>query len=448
MPDIRLLAERHRGKASGTGQPWPGLKGLHRAPHARQRARGKGTEVHKGIRRVLATVTGLVTGGLLTAVLPAQSAQAADGAYRCPSGYFCGFTGTSGDGEMFKTDKSMATLGTWDNRIRSVVNRASSYACAYSEPGYSLSAPDADFLQEEPNASAGEYGFTPFMDRRISSIKFVRTERECHMPAYPQWVTSPTATPAGFGDLDHDLFPDILARDTAGRLWRLPGDHSGRLVGSGWNSMNAMTRHGDLTGDKNEDLLARDKAGQLWLYPGTGHGGFATRRPVGGGWQVMRQIAATGDLTGDGRGDLLARDTAGRLWMYPGNGRAFGSRKLVGGGWQVMNALTGPGDLTGDARPDLLARDTAGKLWLYPGNGRGAFGTRKLVGGGWQIMDTFISVGSYNGGTLNDVLTITNEGYMGGSPGWLLGYRGTGGSTTFRAAESVNGNWYGLNGAW
>ncbi|MDQ0843684.1 hypothetical protein [Streptomyces sp. V1I6] len=63
-------------------------------------------------------------------------------------------------------------------------------------------------------------------------------------------------------------------------------------------------------------------------------------------------------------------------------------------------------------------------------------------------MDTFISVGSYNGGTLNDVLTITNEGYMGGSPGRLLGYRGTGGSTTFRAGESVNGDWYGLNGAW
>ncbi|QNP64005.1 FG-GAP-like repeat-containing protein [Streptomyces genisteinicus] len=404
--------------------------------------------MHKGIRRALTALTGLVAAGLLTAGLPAQTAQAASGAERCPKGYFCGFSGTSGDGEMFKTNKDLATLGSWDNKIRSLVNRAGNYACAYSEPNYDLTGEGADFLRESPNASSGEYGFTPYMDRRISSIRFVRTDRECWLNAYPRWWADPAAAPAGFGDLNRDLVPDVLVRDMAGRLWRLPGDGTGRLVGSGWNSMTAMTRHGDLTGDGDEDLLARDTAGQLWLYPGTGRGGFGTRKLVGGGWQVMRQIAAAGDLNGDGRGDLLARDSAGKLWMYPGNGRAFGSRKLVGGGWQVMNALLGPGDLNGDKRPDLLARDTAGKLWLYPGNGRGAFGSRTLVGGGWQVMENFVAVGSYNGSTLNDVLTVTNERHRGGHPGWLLGYRGTGGTPPFRASEELDGDWWGLNGAW
>ncbi|MFD0429639.1 peptidase inhibitor family I36 protein [Streptomyces zhihengii] len=152
--------------------------------------------MHKGIRRALTALTGLVTAGLLTATLPAQTAQAASGAERCPKGYFCGFTGTSGDGEMFKTNKDLATLGAWDNRIRSLVNRAGNYACAYSEPNYDLSAEGADFLRESPNASSGEYGFTPFMDRRISSIRFVKTDRECWLNAYPRWWVDPAAAPA------------------------------------------------------------------------------------------------------------------------------------------------------------------------------------------------------------------------------------------------------------
>jgi peptidase inhibitor family I36 len=124
-------------------------------------------------------------GGLTAAALPAQTAQAASGADRCPSGYFCGFTGTHGDGTMFKTSADMPTLGSWDNRIRSFTNRGSHFACLYTEPGYSLEGADATYWPESPNA--GTYHWSSSLDRKISSIKLVRTERECSQNAYPNW---------------------------------------------------------------------------------------------------------------------------------------------------------------------------------------------------------------------------------------------------------------------
>lgn len=53
------------------------------------------------MRLGIAAAAGLLMGSLTAAALPAQTAQAASGADRCPSGYFCGFAGTHGDGTMF-----------------------------------------------------------------------------------------------------------------------------------------------------------------------------------------------------------------------------------------------------------------------------------------------------------------------------------------------------------
>ncbi|MFF6955660.1 FG-GAP repeat domain-containing protein [Streptomyces sp. NPDC008317] len=88
----------------------------------------------------------------------------------------------------------------------------------------------------------------------MSSLKFFKTERECTEPSYGWWLAEKSPVEAGFGDIDGDRYADVLSRDLAGRLWFVPGSSGrGRLIGPGWNSMKAMTRHGDFTGDGIED---------------------------------------------------------------------------------------------------------------------------------------------------------------------------------------------------
>jgi hypothetical protein len=389
-----------------------------------------------------------VAGVLLGALAAAVPAHAATGAYACPKGYFCGWTGDDATGSMMKTNKSMPTMGSWDNRILAVSNRTTSIVCRYVDANYVV----ADGYGYERPDDPGAWSSNP-APATTSSLKFVKTTRECAEPPYGPWLSEKSPVKAGFGDIDRDGYADVLSRDLAGRLWFVPGSTgAGRLIGGGWNSMTAMTRHGDLTGDGIEDLLARDSAGDLWIYPATGRGGYLSRRFVGGGWNAMARVTAGGDLTGDGRNDLLAADRSGKLWLYPGTGHShFGARRLVGGGWQVMSALSGPGDLTGDKHPDLLARDTSGKLWLYPGTGRGTFGARTLIGTGWNAMESFFAVGDTDGDGRNDLNTVTNDRYKiggyAGNLGWQLLYRGTGsGKAALRSPVQQSGEWWELNG--
>lgn len=396
-------------------------------------------------RGIAAAVAGAVL-GVLTAVVPAH---AATGYAACPKGYFCGWSGENATGSMLKTNKDMPTMGAWNNRILSSSNRSSSVVCSYNDANY---APIDGYGADRPNsAGAGSSSSGP---GDVSSLKFVKTKRECIEPSYGPWWSEKSPVKAGFGDIDGDGHADVLSRDLVGRLWFVPGSTgTGRLVGGGWNAMTAMTRHGDLDGDGHEDLLARDTAGKLWLYPGTGHGGFGTRRLVGGGWNAMSRITAVGDLSGDGRNDLLARDRGGRLWLYPGTGHGggFGARRLVSGGWQAVSALTGPGDLNGDKHPDVLASDTSGKLWLFAGKGNGTFYPRRAVGGGWYVTASFISVGDTDGDGRNDLNTVTNDRYKiggyAGNPGWQLLYPGTGsGKVPLRSPQQQSGEWWDLNG--
>lgn len=406
--------------------------------------------MRKTTRRLTAAVTAVLAGGLLAATLPAQTARADSWMDRCPSGYFCGFSETSGRGTLFKTNKSMATLGTWDNKIRSYTNKSSVIACLFSDPNYSLTGPDSSYFPDTPNGSGTDYDLS--LDRKISSVKLVRTEYECTGNAYPHWISDPGTRSAGFGDLDGNRRADVLSRDVVGRLWFLPGDGTGRLVGSGWNALTAMTRHGDFSGDGREDLIARDRDGRLWLYPGNGAGWFGARRLVGtGGWNGMSAVTAVGDLSGDGRADLVARDGAGKLWLYPGRGNgSFAARKAVGGGWQVMNRVLGAGDMNRDGRADLVARDRDGKLWFYAGRGNGSLAARTLIGSGWQVMHEVFAVGSYDGDATDDLVAVTNERYQGGFPDRLLGYRGTGTAPgVLRPVQQLNGwSWWKQNGVY
>ncbi|WP_410169439.1 FG-GAP-like repeat-containing protein, partial [Actinacidiphila rubida] len=306
----------------------------------------------------------------------AAPAQASSPGSDCPAGYACGWSGLNATGSMLKTKVSMATLGTWDNRIRSYYNRTSGVACWFDGASYSGS------FFAEPRGN-GVTMYDSSLDRKISSIKLVRNERDCDDTPYVEWYSDQASKAAGFGDLNGDRRADLLSRDRSGRLWFVSGTRAGTLIGAGWNVMTALTRHGDLNGDGREDLLARDTTGKLWFYPGNGYGKFGARHLIGAGWNTMTTISAVGDVTADGRGDLVARDTAGTLWLYPGTGHgAFAARKKIDTGWKSVSATTGPGDLNGDGHPDLLAREL-GKLWFYPGTGKGGFAARRLIGAGW-----------------------------------------------------------------
>ncbi|MGW1931415.1 FG-GAP-like repeat-containing protein [Streptomyces sp. NPDC001919] len=395
----------------------------------------------------VATALGLSSAGLLGAgAAPAQAAIA-----DCPSGYFCAWKTDNGSGTMYKTNTSVATLGTWDNTFRSVMNRTSRFACLYDDANHGL---DGEVGVMDPNPSGSEWGGPG--SNSVSSVKLVVTERECTMDAYPEWYATQAPKAGGFGDLNGDRTSDVLVRDKAGRLWFLAGNGTGTMVGAGgWNAMNALTRHGDLTGDGREDVVAREAStGKLWLYPGTGTGALGARKLIGaGGWNAMNGITAFGDLSGDGRSDLLAIEkSTGKLWLYPGTSTGtLGARKMIGaGGWNVMNTLAAPGDLNGDGRADLLAREAStGKLWLYPGTSTGTLGARTLVGSGWNVMASFLAVGDHTGDGKADLAAITNSGYV--SPeirgdGALVLYPGTG-TGKFGAGSPETDTWWNLNGA-
>ncbi|MEU0372096.1 FG-GAP-like repeat-containing protein [Streptomyces sp. NPDC006283] len=399
--------------------------------------------------RGVATLAGLVLAG--TGLTTVNAAPAAASAYDCPAGYWCGWTGESATGSMYKTNKSVADLGSWNNKIRSHVNRTKSIACEYDEKDY---VPWGGYFPAEP-ADAGEYNGDP--NPTISSIKLVLTERECGRPAYPHWVAETSPKALGFGDMNGDRKADMITRDKAGRLWFTPGDGTGRLIGSGgWNGMNGLTRHGDFNGDGREDLIAaKASTGELFLYPGTGTGSLGSRKLIGRlGWNGMRSITAFGDLTRDGRSDLIAvKKSTGELFLYPGTSTGkLGSRKLIGrSGWNSMNALVGVGDMNGDGRPDLYARKAStGELFLYPGTSTGTLGGRVLVGtGGWNTRANLIAVGDFSGDGIPDLATVTNEKYAidgySGHLGWLVTYQGRG-NGHLAGGVRTDGEWWGLNG--
>ncbi|MFF5426904.1 MULTISPECIES: FG-GAP-like repeat-containing protein [unclassified Streptomyces] len=401
------------------------------------------------LRRLVTTVTalGLTSLGMVGAgAAPAQAAVS-----DCPSGYFCAWKSDNGTGTMYKTNTNAPTLGSWDNTFRSVVNRTNKFACLYDDPNHGLVG-GVTVVESSPSGS--EWG-GPGSDS-ISSVKFVPTERECVLPAYPTWHAATAPKAAGFGDLNADRVSDIVVRDTAGRLWFLPGDGSGKLVGTGgWNVFNSLIRHGDYSRDGREDVIARETAtGKLWLYPGTGTGTLGARTLIGtGGWNAMSRLVAFGDLNGDTRADLVAVEkSTGKLWLYPGTtSGTLGARVLLGtGGWNGMNALVGAGDMNGDGKPDLVAREAStGKLFFYPGR-TSAFGPRVMIGsGGWNAMETILGVGDFTGDGKHDLTAVTNENFDSDTcyaDGCLVRYTGAG--TGAIAPGSVDADdWWNLNGA-
>jgi hypothetical protein len=363
----------------------------------------------------------------LLAGAPSASASTYDPASRCPAGKFCVFQSPDYGGQMATFSTSQPTLGWWDNRISSLVNNTGLYISLLGGTNYDPGTTGSLYVSPY-NGEIDLTGSFSVLDNTFSSIRVAHSDFELsYGTQYMDWYRPdlrPSGLPAAarFGDLNGDGRPDLLERAYGGKLWFLPGNDSGHLIGSGWDSMTKLVRHGDYNGDGREDVFARDRSGVLWLYPGNGKGWFGTRVKVGGGWNTMRQLAAVGDLNGDGRRDLVAVDSAGVLWLYPGNGRGwFAPRVKIGGGWSVMNTLLGVGDVTGDGRSDLVARDSSRGLWLYPGNGRGWFGARTKFSASWPSDQQLFATGDITGDGVSD--------FDRGFPGQSYYYQGTGHGT-------------------
>jgi serine protease len=276
---------------------------------------------------------------------------------------------------------------------------------------------------------------------------------------------APAAAVSRLSDFNGDGFTDLVARDTAGRLWLYPGNGTGgfkarHLIGGGWNSMTAIFTPGDVTVDPQScgvnltcppdgtaDIIARDSVGSLLIYNGNGAGGLEGLARLGfyDGEFKGYTITNAADLNGTELPDVLARDSAGVLWVYPlrifrdlsmGGGGWWtdfaGPRIRIGGGWNSYT-FRGPGDSSGDGKADILARDSAGLLWLYPGNGTGRVTARTLVGSGWAGMTALVTPGNWDGAGGNDILARDSLGNL-----WLYPGNNAGG---YGARRWIGGGW-------
>jgi hypothetical protein len=111
---------------------------------------------------------------------------------------------------------------------------------------------------------------------------------------YANWKTYKKVV--GVGDLNGDGIGDLLAQDKTNTLYRYYGTGKGSFGGrtkvfAGWGgSYDVVVGAGDITGDGRADLVARDTAGNLYRQNGTGKGSFAARVKIGSGWQGYKGL--------------------------------------------------------------------------------------------------------------------------------------------------------------
>ncbi|MFJ9564552.1 FG-GAP-like repeat-containing protein [Streptomyces fuscichromogenes] len=101
----------------------------------------------------------------------------------------------------------------------------------------------------------------------------------------------------GTGDLTGDGRPDLLALDGSGTLYRYDGKGDGTFaarvkVFSNWGgSYNAVVGVGDITDDGRPDLVSRDTSGKVWRNNGDGKGSFGPRTQIASGWSGYKALS-------------------------------------------------------------------------------------------------------------------------------------------------------------
>jgi hypothetical protein len=272
------------------------------------------------------------------------------------------------------------------------------------------------------------------------------------------------------GDANGDGNRDLYARDADGRLWLLRGDGKGALkknafkMNGSWDKFDVIAGFGDLDNDGKPDLLARDaKTKRTFVYPAKGRKGFGQRL---GGWSRfagVRQLLPVGELNGpgidlaaingkgflvqfanrqgrplegvvatgatfddtnlvltvgdwnrDGNADVLTRSASnGNLYLRAGNGAdGFAAPVLAGEGFGSVSDLRAVGDVTGDGNPDLAGKPSGASARIYPGNGSSGFGSSYPAKGPKNLAravasdkyDWLLPLGDVNGDKRKDVL--------------------------------------------
>lgn len=216
------------------------------------------------------------------------------------------------------------------------------------------------------------------------------------------------------GDFNGDGRADVLAVDNAGVLWLWRGTGTGTLepdpirAGTGWGSMTWIAAVGDLDGDGRADLMARDTAGRLWSYNGDGTRSFSSRALIGTSWQTMTSIVPMPDMTGDGVPELLGLTASGDLYRYTLRpGPRITDKTLIGIQFYEFSRLLSTGDYNGDGSPDVLGiKKTDNTMWAYWTRPAGTLQPRgTFLGAGWA-MKHVSSPGDFDGNGFRDVLAV------------------------------------------
>ena len=138
-----------------------------------------------------------------------------------------------------------------------------------------------------------------------------------------------------------DQRPAIVAKATNGDLFYLPrgsGDTLNTQVAIGWGWSGLDITMIDFDGDGNQDLLARRSDGQLLLYRTDGASNFLNedRKVVGSGWNSVDAATVNPGFLGAGTTGLTVRFKDGTLAYYPIVAGTWRPPMTIGSGWTPL----------------------------------------------------------------------------------------------------------------